>query len=378
MRLLVDCTPLHSGGGVQVAIAFLENLRQWEEMSWHAVVPEPMRSVLPAMLRSDSRVTFVAKSGVFHLLNIRSQLNQWEQMFNPDVVFTIFGPSYFRATVPHLVGFAIPHLIYEPYAKMPLKKRVRHALLDHWRCRQLRRADHLVVETETVRRRLARKLGIASERISVIGNSLNPLLARHNPNQHIPVGKYVLLICSAYYPHKNLEIVPAVAQALAQLAPDLDFEFRFTLDAAGAPWRNLASQANQLGVGHRLTTLGTLSLDTLADAYKSASAVFLPTLREASTAVYPESFYFERPLITSDIDFAHELCDEAAVYVPPFDPEAIAVRIKELVNSPQLAERLVQTGKKRLAETYPAPQAKFKMQLDLLGKVAGFCATPGA
>jgi len=40
LKLLVDCTPLRAGGGVQVAIAFLDNLRQYKNILWRGVAPE--------------------------------------------------------------------------------------------------------------------------------------------------------------------------------------------------------------------------------------------------------------------------------------------------------------------------------------------------
>src|SRR5688572_11945307 len=35
-----------------------------------------------------------------------------EDEFNPDVVYTIFGPSYWLPKAPHVIGFAIPALLY--------------------------------------------------------------------------------------------------------------------------------------------------------------------------------------------------------------------------------------------------------------------------
>ena len=291
---------------------------------------------------------------------------QTEENFSPDIVFTIFGPAYFRARTTHVVGFAIPDMIYEPHARMPHKIRALNLILDRLRCRQFRKADHLVVETETVRQRLAQRLGIGDQQIWVIGNSLNPLLAKHKPVKPPVDGKFRLLIPSTYYPHKNLEIVPPLAHELQRLNPDFDFEFRFTLDATSAPWQRIKSTAKALGVADRFKTLGSLLMNNLATSYQATSAVFLPTLREASTAVYPESFYFQRPLITSDTDFARELCGKAAVYIPPFDPQSIAAKINELASSPELIDRLVAAGNHQLASRYPDPDQKFKRQLELL------------
>jgi glycosyltransferase involved in cell wall biosynthesis len=233
-----------------------------------------------------------------------------------------------------------------------------------------RRGDHIVVETETARRRLAHRLGIDRALISVIPNSPNPLLKRLQEPPAWVDGPFNLLIPSAYYRHKNLEIVPHVASAMRRLSPDLDFRFHFTLPADSAPWQRIAGAAAALGVADRLTTLGVVPIEALSRAYHDAAAVYLPTLLEISTGVYPESFFFRRPLVTSAMDFAHELCGDAALFVPPRDAQATASRLVELAASPQLRAYLVAAGARQLLSAYPTPEEKFKLQLDLITKVA--------
>jgi glycosyltransferase involved in cell wall biosynthesis len=267
----------------------------------------------------------------------------------------------------HVVGFALPTLIYDLNRPFTVRALIEN-LADRLRGVLLRQADHVVVETGTVRRRLARRLRIDCARISVIGNGVNPLLSRFEGAESQPVGRFGILIPSAPYAHKNLAVVPRVATAMRRQDPDLDFEFRFTLDPAGPAWQALAADADQFGVADRLITLGILPLELLASAYRAASVVFLPTLLEASTAVYPESFFFRRPLVTSDMDFARELCGSAALYVPPLEAEQTAARLVELTRSSSLRARLIEAGERQLS-TYPSPKEKFAMQMEMLASL---------
>lgn len=379
MRLLIDCAPLSTGGGVQAAIAFFHNLSDRDDIEWLAVVPEPIRTTLPPSITAGAHFIFVPKTTLLDRLRLRFVLQKIERRFDPGVVFTVFGPAYFRAKAAHVVGFARPNLIYERDRRITGGSRSLDKLADHLSCALLRQADQLIVETETVRDRLARRLAIPTAGISVIGNCVNPRLTRHTPTANVVADCFSVLVPSAYYAHKNLEIVPAVASAMRRLDPDLNFEFRFTLEPHGAPWRKLSALAHRLGVAHRMVTLGPLRLDDLASAYTAASAVFLPTVREASTAVYPESFYFRRPLVTSDLDFARELCGDAALFVPPHDPEVIATRMLALARTPEMVARLVASGERQLAMGYPTPDEKFAMQLSVLRSVtrgSGCTAAP--
>ena len=369
MKVLVDCIPLSVGGGVQVAIALLANLAAQDSVQWQAVLPDGMKPALPQHLLDDGRLRFLEKRSQLSRLILPHQLHTLVRETAPDVVFTVFGPQFFRAKVPHLVGFALPHLIYDRDPEMPSAQFVVRAA-DRVREATFRRADHLVVETQTASERLSERLGVDPGRISVVPNSPNPLLKRDSDLGRGTMQPFAVLVPSAYYWHKNLEILPAVAAAIRQLRPGLAFEFRLTLPADGPDWRRIAALADNLGVGDAVKTLGVLKITELSAAYRGASAVLLPTSREVSTAVYPESFFFCRPLVTSDMDFAHELCGDAALFASVRDAEAYARHLIELATRPELRNQLVQAGERQLARGYPVPREKFRMQLDLLEKVA--------
>lgn len=378
LRLWVDATPLSVGGGVQVAIAFLENLMsraslQEDDLEWGAVIPYGMRAMLPDGMTDDPRIRYISKRSKADVARIALQLPAMLRPFAPDIVFTVFGPAYFKAHVPHVVGFALPNLIYPRDGILRDAAGPLAPVQDYFKRQLVRRADHHLVETETVRRRLSATLGIDAGRISVIPNGLNPLLARHPATPLPRTGKFAILVPSAYYRHKNLEIIPEVALRLEQLVPAADFEFRMTLPEGSAPLAAIQREAASKGVGERVSTLGVLRLDGLAQAYREASAVMLPTLREASTAVYPESFHFARPLVTSDMDFTRELCADAAMFASSRDASDYAMKLAELIRTRQegtIADELVAAGRRRLATSYPSPEEKFERTVEVLRRIA--------
>ena len=361
--------PLTVGGGVQVAIGILFGLADQSRVAWTAVVPTALRLMLPDNLAEDRRIRFVCRRSIADRVYLPPLLRRIEQDAAPDVVFTVFGPPLLKARSPHVVGFALPHLIYDRDPEMP-KASLINCAADVARRHSFRSADHLVVETATARERVAARLGIDFARVSVISNSRNPLLERLPDPEARAKPIFAILIPSAYYWHKNLELVPKVAVALRQLQLSFDFVFRFTLPEASREWQAILADAKRLGVGDRLVTLGVTRVSDLAAAYRDACAVYLPTLREISSAVYPESFFFRRPLVTTDMDFARELCGDAALLVEPRNPVAAASALLSLARSPELSSSLVAAGEQRLLATYPTPGEKFEMQIDLLARVA--------
>ncbi len=71
----------------------------------------------------------------------------------------------------------------------------------------------------------------------------------------------------------------------------------------------MVSDAARLGVRDSVRTLGTVPHADIARLYTLSDAVFLPTWLECSTATYPRRSPQEC-LITSDLDFARELCSD--------------------------------------------------------------------
>ena len=58
--------------------------------------------------------------------------------------------------------------------------------------------------------------------------------------------------------------------------------------------------------------------------YEQADVMFQPTLLECFSATYPEAMKMQRPIVTTDIEFAHGLCGPAAHYYSPLSAEDAA------------------------------------------------------
>ena len=82
--------------------------------------------------------------------------------------------------------------------------------------------------------------------------------------------------------------------------------------------------------------------------YKQADIMFQPTLLESFTATYPEAMRMEVPIVTSDLEFAHGLCGNAAVYYSPLDAEKAGEAIYKVATDNELRKLLVGEGKKQL------------------------------
>lgn len=374
MKILIDASLLAIGGGIQVGLAVLENAARTQGIEWHAVLSPNMDAQLKADVRSQlAAVHTVGGSKQFRFFNLPRRMSELESHVEPDMVFTVFGPSNWHAKSAHLQGFALPSVIY-PEVHMPnlsLRERAWRAVHYQVKSRLARKCEYLVVETEVVRQRLHERLGIAADRIFVVKNSYSPsfreTLQNIHPDRHEDA--FTFIVPSSYYRHKNLEFIPSVAAKLSQLV-QRKIRFVFTLPEDGIGWARVKQAANAVGARGLVSTVGAVPHARFAQVYRNADAVFLPTLLECSSAVYPEAFLAEIPLATSDTDFAHALCGDAAMYADPRDPQRAAEALATVIRDSTRRESLVSAGRRVLESQYVTPEVKWHQQLECLMQVA--------
>jgi glycosyltransferase involved in cell wall biosynthesis len=355
MKVLVNASNLTKGGGVQVAASFIsETLAGGQDIDWHYAVSTPVAFELRGLgLEVPNMREFAASPA--RDKSVRRALVEYEAELVPDVVFSVFGPAYVRFKSPHLLGVAVgwvTHSTRLAYAQLPsTTARIKSLLSAIYKGWWLRYADRWVVEAENARCGLSSRMRIPLAKIDVVPNApaaaftSRDLPAAQWPGRERPAR---LLYVSAYYPHKCLEFIPQVAVALRRDAPDLDFSFAITLpEADAAP---VLAQAHRLGVAHHIENIGPVAQHELVDRYLERDICFMPSVLETFSANYVESMAAGRPIVTSDLDFAHAVCGDSAVYFNALDPGSAAAKILELLDDRDLWHNCIQRGRATLAQ----------------------------
>lgn len=356
---------------MQVAHSFIEELQTiTADNDYCFIISSAVQSVIEPETYPD---TFS-----FHLLNYNTSLflkdksfehevTEIEQAFRPDVVFTLFGPPYWRPSVPHLCGYAIPHFIYENspfYHKISFIDKVKWKLLGKLKFISLQRdCDYYVTETQDVANRLSKKLSITGSKIFTVGNTCNAIFDEQerweSVSEKIETAKgFKLLTISKFYTHKNLSVIPDVIDYLCSEYPGFDFTFIVTVDEDN--FKPLKKNQRK-----HLLCLGNVKIEECPMLYQKSDALFLPTLLECFTVSYLEAMKMNKPILTSDLPFAHDICDDAAVYFDPMDPEQIGEEIMGLAKDEYMQKNIVSRGQKRL-KNFGTAADRAQKYLDIL------------
>ena len=377
MDVLVNATTLVKGGGIQVAASFIaEAHAAADDINWHYAVSPQVADELQSLGVNASTSVFADSPSRDKAA--RRQLEELAESLRPDAVFTVFGPAYARFTVPHLCGVAVgwvTHSTRLAFAALPgWASRLRTFLTCVYKGVWLRRADRWVVEAENARQGMRRRLGIPVSCVTVVPNSCAAVFNAAELTPAVrpqPEDRLTLLYVSAYYPHKHIEIVPEVAAALLRLAPEREFEFVLTLPADEAATARILAKAESLDVGHCIRNAGRVSLNGVIELYRDAHICFMPSLLETFSASYPEAMALGRPIVTTDLDFAHAVCGNAAEYFAPLEPDSAARAILRLADNEDLWQaRLL--GGRQVLDNLPTARQKYEQYVGAIREtVAG-------
>lgn len=372
MNILIDCSNLKVGGGIQVATSFLYDLHHLnlqndnliKDVDFFIVLSPQMSNNFDETQFSD-RFRFIDLPKNLFKSKIRTSLHllKIEKKYSIDKVFCVFGPSYYKSIVPKVVGYAIPHYIYldSPYFKtLNIKFRIRNYILKKIQTNLFKMfSNTLIFETDDARTRFCNIYKYDIRDTQVVSNTLNQIF--HTPNKWIFKDfKFNtdnrILVLSANYSHKNLSIIPKVIDELIQNLEYTNFKFVISQTKDVLKFEDKYDKY--------IEYVGFVSLEELPALYKSVNLLFLPTLLECFSTTYLEAMFMETPIVTTDLSFATNICSEAAIYFSPTSETSAAQSIHRVLNDNNLKQSLVKIGLKNV-ERYPRSMGRTKEYLKI-------------
>ena len=371
MKILIDCSLLTIGGGVQVALSLLLNIAKDKQFQSIVVATRQIDQQLPDDIKKLFYVYYVLDSvSIYRKYKQSHFFSKIEEKYTPDLVFTVFGPSVWRPKAPCLQGFALGLMFYpevQDILNYSLLKKIKIKIMYFIKRNLfLKNSDYYVVETSVVKNNLKNLLNLDSKRIFVIENSYNPYFEKYfNRNMSVKIleDEFNFLIPSSYYPHKNLEILANVVDLLyIKNFKNIYFNFMIEDKYFEALTRLVVNE----NARYMLKNFGPITSSNLPKCYADCDAVILPTLAESSTSAYPESFISKKPLLTSDRDFSRGLCGEAALFFDPLDAEDIVNKVITIYQDEKLRVAIVEKGVDQLSRVYISAEEKWKKQKNLI------------
>lgn len=369
MRILINASNQDTGGGVQVADSICRELYKFPAHQFVVVLSKALKKCADDIKKHPNIIVVhygISWSGrsLWHklavLINGRDvTLDAIVEVNAVDAVLTIFGPSIWMPQCLHICGFARAQfiLIDSPYWKRlnfvskimrPFRRWIK---LGNFK----RSANVFYTENQCITDRL-KKMFRDTEIYTVTNYFNNVFDTPELWNKSIRLPQFdglTLLTISANYPHKNLPIIVPTIHQLKQKYPSL--HFRFVLTIREDEYIALTNEEKK-----HILFLGAVTIGQCPALYEQSDVMFLPTLMECFSASYPEAMKMGKTILTTDLEFAHSLCGEAAMYYSSESSEALADAIHLLATNQELCTTLVAKGQKQLQcfDTYAERASK--------------------
>lgn len=369
--VLINFLPIVSGGGLQNALTFILNL--------------PNDSRIVALVRQDSLIANALKDKGISKIEAskgilgRLLLEILVSLLSPRgiVCLTLFGPRPLgsRGHLYNIIGFAYSNILYPEFDFWdwcnPIEK-LRRRLIDKYRRWSAVTSDEVIFETDVLLKRAKEIKDFSSLQSHVVymapSNAISSeqkldcdmvdrlnKFAAHNP--------YLILYLSSPHPNKRIHMLADI------LAADTSQTFAFvtTLDSSHWYTKQVNSRVIKLGVDKRFINIGPVRPTQVGCLIDKVHAMINIARLESFSNNWVEAWRKEKPLITTDSDWARCSCKSGALYVDPNKPDIAAEKIKMLLIDADLNISLKLAGQAILAE-YPSAQQKTDHLLDIINK----------
>jgi glycosyltransferase involved in cell wall biosynthesis len=161
-----------------------------------------------------------------------------------------------------------------------------------------------------------------------------------------PYSGYIFYLGSSRK-HKNLE---RLIRAFVLASPSLPPEVKLVISGDKSFLHHLSPELTSqvTGPDSRIHFTGYLSEVEVAGHYRNAHCFIFPSLIEGFGIPVLEAFYYNTPLLSSNISSLPEVAGNAALYFDPFNEQEIAASLIKIYSDKELAASLRQAGKEQL------------------------------
>jgi glycosyltransferase involved in cell wall biosynthesis/SAM-dependent methyltransferase len=356
LKFVIEAAGLTVAGGKELALDLMTHLSARTEHQFTCIVPDlaAYKSISSRNLRT---IVCPRESGLVHrarLLN--QQVPQICRREQADALLCLGNFVPWKRVCPTTVLLQNAWIVYgDPVAESRRTLR-EHLITAYGRhaYRNLRPDVTIITQTPVMKDHLCRRFRIPPARVAIIPNALSLAKLRGSPALPVSLRKpganpFTFLCLAHCYAHKNIDILADAVERLPQYTRK-PAKCVITVAARQHPRaRRLLERLSQGDLAGKVENIGPVESERLPQVYQNADALIFPTLLESFSRTYLEAQYFGLPILTSDRDFAHHLCGNAALYFDPLDAESVARSMARMMEDSALRRRLAENGRNLLA-----------------------------
>ena len=259
------------------------------------------------------------------------------------------GVSSVLCTTGTGLGRETPHIPYIQQSlpfeagyqrALPPLQRLRLIVLKMLMARSCKRAERVVVQTAHMARVVTKAFGVAPERVVVAPPQVQRSVTASdctegvNAAEGISGGRPLLLYVGSAARHKNLRVLLESIKGIRAHFPEASIVLTCLRPS---------SYPEPKGI----VWLGALGRSTIFQLMRDADALVMPSLYETACLPLVEAMANGLPILAADRPYAREICEDAAFYFDPDDPESLVRCCLNMLKGADVKNSLRVRGERR-------------------------------
>lgn len=344
MRIFINAVAIKAAGSKSVCINFLRSLETMGKgHKYYVFLPSGVgyEELEDKDYLNLQFIPLVIIKPIFRYFIDHIYLKRQVRKIHPDVIFSMGNIALPIKNPPQLLLFHIPHPAYPEslyWKRLDWMSRLHFKLVVREIRKKFKYATSIAVQTNCIKHRLLGlfnlevELKVIPNAVSLNAKDINEKRFGANGSKANGGNVFKFLCLSRYYEHKNLEVFIPLAALIKEKR--LDYKIIVTIEEnQHRKAARFLTRIKALNLTDVIENIGPVKMNDVPSVYLDADALILPTLLESFSGTYIESAYYQRPVFTSDIDFAHEICGDSAIYFNPYDPSDILLKMQKIEDS---------------------------------------------
>lgn len=325
-NILINGLKANAGGGKNILVNFLNCLKDAQTKHVYYVLCPDTEEF--SYLESES-VRIIDVRNIFKPNMLFPGLYFYElprvlRRYKIDLIFN-FGDVIIPTSRHQIYFFDWAYAVYDEdyiWNRMGIKDRLMRKTKVRLIRSYIRKVDLVLAQTNVINRRLREKYGI--KEVETMATPISDLEGDTNEfhDFRLPTDKVKFLFPAGWAPHKNFELIVQ----LSQWIHNNNLPYLLVLCVQQQHVEQHLDGLQQ----ETVINLGKIPGKHMNALYRQCDTLLLPSLIESYGLPYIEAMAHNLPIVTSDLDFAHEMCGDLALYFNPFDVESVGQAILAL------------------------------------------------
>lgn len=271
---------------------------------------------------------------IFRFLNIDLAIN--------------FGDIIIPSKLPQIYFFDWAYAVYDSksiWREMNLKnyliRKTKVSLIKKY----IQNINLIIAQTESIKDRLITKLNSHNIRVLPTPIGLDFNLKDNKKKFRLPKKELKFLYPASYSSHKNFRSILELGKLID--ADNLPYNIVLTLKQ-----NDSVEFLNKIKDIKSIINVSSVSIENMPSLYNQCDALFFPSLLESYGLPLVEAMAFEKPILVSDLDYAHSICGDSAFYFDPLSPNSMLEIMKSYNSNQQKLKKKLEMAK-NIADSIP-------------------------